>query len=393
MNILSLTYEYPPIGGGGATVASALNRQLAAMGHRVRVVTSSMKGLAALEVLDGVEIHRAACWRRHRHYTTSLELATTLVPAYRLAAKVIQAERPDVIHVHFAFPSGIIAYWLARRFKIPYVLTAHGSDIPGYNPDRFTLSHKLAAPVWRRVVRGAAMVTSPSEFLGRMLRKHLDIPVYIVRNGYNAARRMGHTRRKLVLVVARLFPRKGVQHFLQAISGLSSEWEYLIVGDGPYMESLREQAAALSSPAKFAGYVDQKDLIGLYEEASIFVFPSIQENFPMVLLEAMDAGCAVITTDAEGCAEVVGDSGIVIEKSNSLEIRRSLVQLMASETLRNQLSAQAMARVQCFRWLRIASHYTEIFQATVDKRPPRLHNLGGVQFAETEWPVLAEDVA
>ena len=393
MNILSLTYEYPPIGGGGAAVASALNRQLAAMGHRVRVITSTMKGLAAVEVLDGVEIHRAACWRRHRHYTTAIELATTLIPAYLLAAKAIEAERPDVIHVHFAFPSGIIAYWLARRFKIPYVLTAHGSDIPGYNPDRFTWSHKLAAPVWRRVVRGAAMVTSPSEFLARMLRKHLDIPVYIVRNGYNAAPRAGRTRRKLVLVVARLFPRKGVQHFLQAISGLSAEWEYLIVGDGPYMESLREQAAALSSPAKFAGYVDQKDLIGLYEEASIFVFPSIQENFPMVLLEAMDAGCAVITTDAEGCAEVVGDSGIVIEKSNSLEIRRSLVQLMASETLRNQLSAQAVIRVECFRWSRIAAHFTEIFQAAVDRRPPRLHNLGGVQFAETEWPALTEDVA
>ncbi len=352
-----------------------------------------MKDLAAREVLDDVEIHRAPCWRRHRHYTTALELLTTLRPAYRLAARLIEAERPDVIHVHFALPSGIVAYWLSKQFNIPYVLTVHGSDIPGYNPDRFKLSHRIAGPIWTRVVRGAAIVTSPSEFLARLLRQQLELPVHIVRNGYNAAPRQGRQRRKLVLVVARLFPRKGVQHFLQAVSGLPSDWEYLVVGDGPYMESLRSQAAEVASPAKFAGFINQTELIGLYEEASIFVFPSIQENFPMVLLEAMDAGCAIITTDAEGCAEVIGDSGIVIEKSNSLEIRRSLVQLMGSSTLRKELAAQSEARVKNFRWLRIAAQYTEVFQAVLDKRAPKLHNLGGVQFAEHEWPTVNEGVA
>jgi glycosyltransferase involved in cell wall biosynthesis len=113
----------------------------------------------------------------------------------------------------------------------------------------------------------------------------------------------------------------------------------------------------------------------------------------MVLLEAMDAGCAIITTDAEGCAEVVGNTGIVIEKSNSLEIRRSLVQLMGSSTLRRELAAQSEARVKDFRWSRIAAQYTEVFQAVLDKRAPKIHNLGGVQFAEHEWPSVSEDVA
>jgi glycosyltransferase involved in cell wall biosynthesis len=393
LNILSLTYEYPPVGGGGAAVSSALNRELAALGHRVRVVTSGMKDLASMESIAGVEIHRFACWRRHRHYTTTPELLTTLLPAYRLAAALIRAERPDIIHVHFALPSGIVAYQLSKQFNIPYVLTAHGSDIPGYNPDRFTWSHRIARPLWKRLVRRAAVVTSPSHFLARLMRKQIDIPVHVVRNGYNATPRQGRDRRKLVLVVARLFPRKGVQHFLQAVSGMPADWEYLVVGDGPYMTALRAQAAELASPVRFAGYIDQSELIGLYEEASIFVFPSIQENFPMVLLEAMAAGCAVITTDAEGCAEVVGDSGIVIEKSNSLEIRRALVQLMGGEALRNQLSAQAEERVKQFRWVRIAAQFTEIFQSVLDKRPPRIENVGGVQHAEDTLLGATEHVA
>jgi glycosyltransferase involved in cell wall biosynthesis len=251
----------------------------------------------------------------------------------------------------------------------------------------------MAAPLWRRIVKGAAIVTSPSEFLARLLRQKIEIPVHIVRNGYNAAPRQGRPRRKLVLVVARLFPRKGVQHFLQAASGMPSDWEYLIVGDGPYMDALRVQAAELASPVKFAGFVPHADLVGLYEEASIFVFPSIQENFPMVLLEAMDAGCAIITTDAEGCAEVVGDTGIVIEKSNSLEIRRSMVQLMNSSALRSELAAKTEIRVQNFRWSHIAAQYAEVFQAVIDNRPPRVPNVGGPQQAPEELAAVRESVA
>jgi glycosyltransferase involved in cell wall biosynthesis len=114
----------------------------------------------------------------------------------------------------------------------------------------------------------------------------------------------------------------------------------------------------------------------MYDEARIFVFPSIQENFPIVLLEAMDAGCAVITTDAEGCAEVIGDTGIVIQKANPLEIRRSLVALMGDETLRNQLSRRAENRVQLFRWPLIADHYAEVFTAVLQNRRANIPCIG-----------------
>lgn len=376
MNILTLTYEYPPIGGGGSVVAAALNQQLVAAGHRVRVVTSGMSGLPPFEVIDEVSVHRSACWRRHRHYTTALELLTTLIPAYRLASRLIHTERPDVIHAHFAIPTGLIAYLLALRYRIPYVITAHGSDIPDYNPDRFMWLHRLAKPLWRRIVKQAAAVTSPSEFLAHLLRKHLQVPVYIIANGYNAVATVARSKRKLVLVVARLFPRKGVQHFIEAISGLDNDWEYVIAGDGPHMQALQHQARELGATVKFSGYLDKVTLRELYEAAQIFVFPSIQENFPMVLLEAMDAGCAVITTDAEGCAEVVGNTGVVIQKANALQIRHALSALMHDADRRAQLSMRAEERVQLFRWPRIASLYAEVFAAVLQSRAANVHSIG-----------------
>ena len=172
MKILSLTYEYPPIGGGGSNVAAAVNEELVRMGDDVTVLTSGMKALPAEETVEGVVVHRTACVRRHRHYTTAAELLTTLLPTYRRGAQLIRAIKPDVIHTHFILPSGPLARALSERFNVPYVLTAHGSDVPGYNPDRFGLMHQMLKPAWRRIVEGASSVTSPSRFLAGLILYH-----------------------------------------------------------------------------------------------------------------------------------------------------------------------------------------------------------------------------
>jgi glycosyltransferase involved in cell wall biosynthesis len=358
VKILSLNYEYPPIGGGGGVAAAALNERLVVGGDQVQVVTSAMRGLAAVETVKGVTVHRAACLRRHRHYTNSFELLTTLVSAYRTAARLIRTDRPDVIHTHFAVPSGLVALALSWRYGVPYVLTAHGSDIPGYNPDRFGFAHRLLKPAWRRGKPGAAALTSPSEYLAGLMRRNgVSRTIHVIPNGYTPMPATRGGKRPLVLVVARLFPRKGVQHFIEALQGIKSDWDFVVAGDGPYMDALKQQARAADSPVKFIGFVDHRTLAEYYRQARIFVFPSIRENFPMVLLEAMEAGCAVVTTDAEGCAEVVGDSGVVIPAGDVVQMRLVMQALMRDPARCAQLATSARLRVRGFRWERIATLY------------------------------------
>ena len=95
---------------------------------------------------------------------------------------------------------------------------------------------------------------------------------------------------------------------------MTIDQEIHIVGDGPYLSQLKQLAATLSKRIIFHGFLSNrsekfKDLI---ETSSIFVFPSESENFPMVLLEAMAAGLAIITTKNTGCEEVVGDTGLLV---------------------------------------------------------------------------------
>jgi glycosyltransferase involved in cell wall biosynthesis len=372
VRILSLTYEYPPIGGGGSVVAAAVNEELVRLGHEVTVLTSRMKGLAASETVEGVAVVRTACMRQHRHYTTAAELFTTLLPTYRRGAQLIRSFRPEVIHTHFIVPSGVLAWALSRRFDVPYVLTAHGSDVPGYNPDRFEWLHALLGPAWRGILDGAAFVTSPSRFLADLIRSHgYADPIDIVPNGHHPRPHGGGPRRKQVLVVARMFPRKGVQHFIEAIAGLDDDWEFIIAGDGPHREQLEAQARSAGARVRFTGFLDRAALRSLYESSQILVFPSIQENFPMVLLEAMDAGCAIVTTNAEGCAEVVGDAGLVVPKGESHGIRAALDRLMHDPGLVQRLSARGKKRAAMLAWPNIVVRYRDLLQAAATGRASR----------------------
>jgi glycosyltransferase involved in cell wall biosynthesis len=375
VRILSLTYEYPPIGGGGSVVASSLNETLAHFGDEIEVVTSAMPGLERDVTINGVRVHRTPCWRRHRHYTTTTELATTLVPAYLKAAEVIRCFRPDLIHTHFVIPSGAIAAALSWRFGIRFVVTAHGSDIPGYNPDRFRMMHWLVHPLWRQIMRRAALITSPSNYLASLISDHIDVPVSVIPNGYTPGPRLGRKKRNLVLVVTRLFPRKGVQHFIEAVRGLPEDWEFIVAGDGPYLGTLQRQAARLKVPIRFTGFVDKTTLRGLYEEARIMVFPSVRENFPIVLLEGMDAGCAIITTDDDGCSEVIGSAGITVPRGSSAVIREALLRLMHDRGTCDRLAVCARERAREFRWPMIAHRFREAYARVLCRPVPDDHQI------------------
>ncbi len=178
-------------------------------------------------------------------------------------------------------------------------------------------------PVWCRVLREARWVTSPSRFLADLLHRQCPVPVTVIANPFAFDALPRGRRRKMILTVSRLVPRKGVQYLVEAMRRLPPDWELVVAGDGPYRSALERQAAGL--PVRFTGFVSHREVAELYAQAAIFVLPSLVENFPMVLLEAMNAGCAVVTTDACGCGELaegVGGDGAAREQRGAASCAR-----------------------------------------------------------------------
>jgi glycosyltransferase involved in cell wall biosynthesis len=362
MRILTICYEYPPIGGGGGVVCQGVAQALVGAGHEVHVVTSGMRDLAAYEEDRGVHVHRVPCVRRVRFHATAAELATQILPSYRKALELIRRQPFDLVHCHFVIPSGVVAYLLRRRTGLPYVLTAHGSDVPGYNPERFELMHRVLAPFWRRIIGRSAAITAPSRFLQELIGRRLATPVEVIPNSFEAPTVPDLPRRDRILVVTRMVERKGVQHLVQAMAGLETDWELVIAGDGPYLPTVRQMAEERGVKASFLGFVGRDRLPELYASAKVFVFPSMQENFPMVLLEAMNAGCAVVTSTVPGCAEVAGDAALLVEPGDVDGLRQALQRLLAGDGTVEALARRSLARAACFAPEIILRQYETLFR-------------------------------
>ena len=375
MKILMPCYEFPPLGGGGAKVVFGLSKELVRLGHEVDVVTMGFRGLPKHEMVNGVNVYRVPCIRRNVSLCTPIEMVSYLMTAIPKVIQLIRQRDYDLNHTHFVFPDGIMAL-IAKRFtQLAYIITAHGSDVPGYNPHRFLWEHRLLLPLWDKVTQRASQIACPSENLKSIiLKQNSELQIHVVPNGIDLDKfDPGKQKQRRILVVTRMFERKGVQYILKALEGLDLDHEVHIVGDGPYLETLRSLADELKVNVKFWGQLDNASgpLIELYETSDIFILASEAENFPIVLLEAMAAGLAVITTKGTGCGEVIGDAGILVEPKDPDSLREALIGLMNAPDRLKELGQAARRRLENnFSWTVVAGQYSEIYKKySINQRP------------------------
>jgi glycosyltransferase involved in cell wall biosynthesis len=378
-----LNYEFPPIGGGGATSTFNLTREIVRLGHEVDVVTMGFRGMPAHEVLGGATVHRVPSFRRRREVCDTREMLTYVISGFVYAAGLAGRRSFDLNHTHFVFPTGPIASALRRTSGLPFVLTARGSDVPGHNPNRFRLDHRVLLPVWRNIVRDADAMAAVSHDLVRKIHQLTpDVRIAVIPNGVSPLGEAAATpngtiapeeRAQRILVVTRLHEFKGVQYLLRAVADHGLEFEINIVGDGPYRNTLEREASALDVPVRFWGWLDRREaaLRDLYRHCGIFVFPSEREGAPAALLEAMSEGLAVVAADSAGTPEVVGDAGMLVRPRDSDAIAGALASLVVPGVI-EAYGRRAQQRVRAhFNWTQVAEQYVALYQQVADGRVGR----------------------
>ena len=321
MDILVLNYEYPPLGGGAAPVCRDLAVGMARAGHRVTVVTMGYTGLPEREARDGVEIIRLKCLRARAHACMPWEQYSYILAAKRFLKRQLRTRRYDVCHAHFVIPTGPVARWLKRRYGVPYVITAHGSDVEGHNSKVWMRAmHRLLRPAWRGIVRDAHAVAAPSAYLMRLMRKTLADGSYaLIPNGLDVEKYGANAgpKERRMLVMGRMQAAKNVQTILRAVARIPDDiwedWTLDILGDGPYREKLESLAQALGIQTRvtFHGWIEngsdaQMDLL---RRSAVHISASRFENCPMGVLEGLASGCRPVLSDIEGHRQFFEDGG------------------------------------------------------------------------------------
>ena len=301
MKILLLCYEYPPVGGGGGRVAAQVAARLAFRGHQVRVITAGMRHLPRREVRENVEILRPPSFRQREDTCTVPEMGLYVLTNVWTVLRQARRWRPDIIHAHFAVPTGPVALAANLLTGIPYVLTVHLGDVPGGVPEQtdhlFRFVGALVSPVWHR----AQAVTAVSRFVAGLASKAYRVEPIVIPNGVTliaTATVPVHSRNR-ILMVGRLSIQKNPLLAIRALALIPEiHWSLDVIGDGP----LRAEMQAL---VKHEGIADRVTLHGWLSEAQvaermgasdILLLTSLQEGLPMVAIEALQWGLAIVSS-------------------------------------------------------------------------------------------------
>jgi glycosyltransferase involved in cell wall biosynthesis len=368
MRILIINSEFPPLGGGAGNASANLAREFAALDHQVLVVTCAFDSLPREEDWEGVKISRIPALRRRMDRSGALEQASFVLSSALAASKVVRRWRPDVIQAFFGVPAGLIAWWIQSIYKIPYIVSLRGGDVPGFRPYDFATYHRIIAPLLRKVWKRSAALVANSRGL-KELAQAFDsrFPILVIPNGVDLKRFVPPLHRQWspprLLFVGRLVYQKGLDILLPALSELMQlPWELTVVGDGPYRRALEKTALAygISERINFTSWQRDSDLVRLYQAANIFVFPSRHEGMPNVVLEAMACGLPVVATSIAGNEELVAHSetGLLIPQEDPASLRKVLSELMANPELCQQMGGAGRKRVvEHFAWSSVAKQY------------------------------------
>ncbi len=312
MRILVLIYEFPPVGGGGGRVAEDICRGLAKRGHELLILTSHYKGLPYLERRDGMTIRRIPVGRRVPFKAHFVDMLGYVLVGFFAGVVNILRWKPDVMHVHFAVPSGALALPLAILTKVPYVLTAHLGDVPGGVPDKterwFRWIFPLTPPIWK----SASRVFGVSEFTRQLAKESYGIDGKVIPNGVDLELlnpgEIALNQPPLILFAGRFVTQKNPVQVVRALAGLRHlAWNCVMVGDGPLRAAVEAEIERQQLGERFTltGWVTPDDVIEWFRQSDILFMPSLSEGLPVVGVQALAMGLAIIASRVGGFIDLV----------------------------------------------------------------------------------------
>ena len=372
MRILLINSEYPPIGGGAGNASAHIAAQFEKMGHTVSVVTSRFGSLPHREAEGSLTIHRIPGLRRRQDRSNPLEQLIFILSASVWILRLVPRFKPHATLAFFGVPSGPVAWLIKKLFRIPYIVSLRGGDVPGFRPYDFHIYHRLAAPFLRVIWWNAAAVVANSAGLRQLAQAFdpgLEIPV--IPNGIDLGTYRITDRDWMfprLLSAGRIVHQKGLDLAMRALGELRElDWEWYIAGDGPQLPVLQSLAKELGigDRVHFLGWQSREDLMECYGRANVFLFPSRHEGMPNALLEAMASGLPAVASCIAGNEELVvdGETGYLVPSEDIESLQAALKNVLIDPALREQMGRASRQYVEAnYSWESTAQQYALLLE-------------------------------
>jgi len=376
MRILVLNHEYPPVGGGGGRASEELCRALAERGHEIKVLTAHIKGLPYEEERDGCQIVRIPSLRTQPYRAGFLSMIAYVLAGLPAGCRLIRDFQPDLIHVHFAVPAGALVWMLSQLIKVPYVLTAHLGDVPGGVPEKTAGWFRWVFPFTRGIWHKASVRVAVSEYTRQLALKHYSEEILVIPNGADVkSLKPGSIRLNtppIIVFAGRFMPQKNPLQVVRTLNELKElAWRCVMIGDGPLLEETRRAVAesGLEDRFRFPGWIEPEDVLNWFEKSDILFMPSLSEGFPVVGVQALAKGLAILASRVGGFVDLVEDgrNGYLIDREEPAGFSDLLRGLLKDPNRLLSFRNSSLEKAEAFEIVRIAEQYERIFSGLVNK--------------------------
>lgn len=358
---------YPTYGGSGV-VATELGIGLASRGHSVHFISYEMP-FRLDKYYKNIFFHEVEM----------LEYPLFKYPPYSLSlsvkmAEIIQSEKLDILHVHYAMPHAASAY-LAKKIvgdeKIKIVTTLHGTDIT------LVGNHHSFHTMTKFSIEQSDGVTCVSEFLKRttlntfnicrdmeVIYNFVDTGIYKKSSNYRNTNLI-EPEDNVIIHISNFRPVKRIGSIIKIFCNISKKIKskLLLVGDGPEMCKIRNMVSKLDIDDKVLFMGRQDNIIPLLNISDLYMLPSKSESFGLSALEAMSCEVPVIGTSMGGLKEVVEDgiSGYICDPDDIGKMSKIAISILASKKRRIEMGKAARERAKAFDSSRIIDKYLEYY--------------------------------
>jgi len=327
-------------------------------------------------------------------HTVPLVAPENSIEGYRKFRAMLARLECDLVHVPnlFAIP---------RAMPCPYVMTVHDLlEHMSWSREQSGFWRSLHMQLTRRVLENAARIFAVSKFTKTEIEKMFGISAARIEVVYNAIDERflgGHASAAdldliakryqvtypFLLYAGRISPHKNIVRMIEAFSALKAELEkdqlypnlkLIIIGDDlSGNPDLRRTVvrSGVQHDVRFLGFVPIEVLRIFYDEARLFIFPSLYEGFGLPPLEAMAHGTPVVTSNVSSLPEVVGQAAVLVNPENVFDIMRALHRVLTDEDLRERMKRRGYEQAAKFSWEMSVRRILETYHQVADRERSR----------------------
>ncbi len=268
------------------------------------------------------------------------------------------------------------SYDLKKPGEAKFIVTVHDVIIKAYPYGHSERTIKEVDEKLKRVLDEADVLVADSHNTKADLMRFYGVDegrIWVIYPGVDIRDKRQETRDKdgsedYILFVGTLEPRKNVDGVIKGFDWLKKQHGikhklYIVGMKGWMFEDIFKayEEAEYKKEIVFKGYVRDDEIGDLYQNASVFVYPSFYEGFGFPIVEAFAYAVPVVTSKGSSCGEIAGDSALSVDPSNYKEIGEAILRLINDEGLRREFSEKGIKRARGFSWDRTAREFLKLF--------------------------------